>query len=59
MVSIISRLLPTDNSREICDKTCEKKGYIKVHLGTRWVHKGTFIYHIKRKRQENANRRLK
>ncbi len=59
MVSIILCLLTTDNSREICDETCEKKGYIKVHLGTRWVHKGTFIYHIKRKRQENANGRLK
>ena len=45
MVSIILRLLPIDNSREIGDKACERKGYIYVQLGTIWVHKGTFRYH--------------
>ncbi len=59
MVSIILRLLPIDNSREIGDKASVRKGYIYVQLGTIWVHKGTFRYHINRKRQENVNRRLK
>ena len=59
MVSIILHLLPIDNSREIGDEAGVRKGYIYVQLGTIWVHKGTFRYHINRKRQENVNRRLK